>query len=455
MSLGKKKQVIKHSAAIQISNEVNILQRRAWNVLLANAFDDLETKEKYEIPLKDLIAVLKFDSKNERYLKETLKILNRTQVEWNILNKDGQHEWGAFTLLSQVKIIDGVCIYAYAPDLRERLNNPVMYAKISLSLQNKFHSKHSLALYELFVDYFNIKNEYGETPNISVADFRKLLGLKENEYKQFKHLNLNVIKKALDEINKLSDLFVDVEYTRKGRKVEFIKFRIKKNPKNENIIDLEEIEKKLENQTNQKHLPIPEFEINNQELLDVLINEFGIANGRAVELLKTKDEFYIEEVLDSVRKQIKSGNVKNISAFTVAALEKDYRSKLNQYDQKKVEAKKLQKQIEAEQSFIHNLRQEFDANYHIKTEAAYNKLSDDEKAALIKDFENEIVDTSNKYIQRSYRRGGLESSGIKPFFRSFLAEKLIDPADYNFELYARKQGYQVKQNENGDYQLLK
>jgi len=36
-----KRDVIKHSAAIQIQNNVTLLQRRAWNVLLANAYDEL------------------------------------------------------------------------------------------------------------------------------------------------------------------------------------------------------------------------------------------------------------------------------------------------------------------------------------------------------------------------------------------------------------------------------
>ena len=35
-----KTEVIKHSAAIQIQNNITLLQRRAWNVLLANAYDN-------------------------------------------------------------------------------------------------------------------------------------------------------------------------------------------------------------------------------------------------------------------------------------------------------------------------------------------------------------------------------------------------------------------------------
>ncbi|MBF0203794.1 MAG: RepB family plasmid replication initiator protein, partial [Desulfamplus sp.] len=99
-----KKDVIKHSAAIQISNKVSVLQRRAWNVLLANAFDELEKKDTYQLSIKELAGVLGFDSGNLQYLKELLKELNVIQVEWNILRKD-YREWGVFTLLSQALII--------------------------------------------------------------------------------------------------------------------------------------------------------------------------------------------------------------------------------------------------------------------------------------------------------------------------------------------------------------
>ena len=68
-NLEKKKEVLKHSSAIQISNKVNLLQRRSWNILLANAFDDLECKEEYEISVKNLCPVLNYNSHNDEHLK--------------------------------------------------------------------------------------------------------------------------------------------------------------------------------------------------------------------------------------------------------------------------------------------------------------------------------------------------------------------------------------------------
>ena len=73
--LRNKREVIKHSAAIYIENNITLLQRRAWNVLLAYAYDDLLMKEEHAIKVRDLMRILEFDSKNEEYLKEALEAL--------------------------------------------------------------------------------------------------------------------------------------------------------------------------------------------------------------------------------------------------------------------------------------------------------------------------------------------------------------------------------------------
>src|SRR5919197_4177044 len=94
------KEVIKHSAAIQIQNNITLLQRRAWNVLLTNAYDELPTAEEHRIDVQDLMQALEFYSKNDKYLKEALRALVTCSVEWNLLNKDGKIQWGVSALLA-------------------------------------------------------------------------------------------------------------------------------------------------------------------------------------------------------------------------------------------------------------------------------------------------------------------------------------------------------------------
>jgi hypothetical protein len=224
-----KRDVIKHSAAIHIQNNITLLQRRAWNVLLANAYDELPVQEHHRIRIHDLMRTLEFDSKNDEYLKEALEALVSCKVKWNILDKDGEHEWGVTTLLAEAKIKSGICTYAYGPTLRERLHNPRMYARISLSMQNKFESKHAQALWEVCTDYLDEARNQGETPFIGVREFKGLMGIGNEGYGgEFKTLNRDVIKPAVKEINTVTDFDVKAEYKREKRKVAAVKFRVRR-----------------------------------------------------------------------------------------------------------------------------------------------------------------------------------------------------------------------------------
>jgi plasmid replication initiation protein len=220
----RRKEVLKHSSAVQITNSITLLQRRAWNILLAKAYDDFDTTDRYQIRVRELVEMLDYKSHDDSHLKEALEKLTTTAVKWNILGKDKSCEWGVFPLLSGAVIRQGVLTYAFSPLLKERLHNPRMYARISLSLQNKFQSKHALALYELCLDYFDLERNYGETPFIPITEFRELMGVGEEEYPTFARLNDKVIKRAVEEINELSDLVVNVKHQRSKRKVEELKF---------------------------------------------------------------------------------------------------------------------------------------------------------------------------------------------------------------------------------------
>ena len=229
--------VIKHSAATQISNHITLLQRRGWNVLLENAYENLLTRDEHKIGLTDFKTALRLeDSKNYQHVKKFLKALVGYVVEWNVLEKDKTTAWVATSLLSRVEIRDGYVYYAYDSKLAARLHHPEMYARISLSLQNRFSSKHALALYELCVDYYIAKRKHGFTQFIPVNEFRALMGLHEGQYHTYKTLNQWVIKPAITEINDKSDLMVEVDYRREHRRITALKFHIKPNPKPENQV---------------------------------------------------------------------------------------------------------------------------------------------------------------------------------------------------------------------------
>ena len=84
MNLSKIDEVIKASPAIQIQSRISLLQRRAWNVLLANAYNELPDKDIHRVSLTELAAKLGFGDGNQEYLKEMLRALVDCTVEWNV-----------------------------------------------------------------------------------------------------------------------------------------------------------------------------------------------------------------------------------------------------------------------------------------------------------------------------------------------------------------------------------
>ena len=226
MNLTEINNVIKASPAIHVQSKMSLLQRRAWNVLLANAYNELPDKEIHSVSMVELAAKLGFDSKNDDYLKEMLESIIDFKVKWNILGKDKKQEWGVAHLLAEVRIHNGICFYQFPHTLRLKLHNPRVYAKLNLRLQNQFKSQYALVLWEVCFDYFDADRGKGETPFIPLETYRELMGVEADEYTTFKSLNQWVIKPAIKEINDLTNYHVEVVNKRLGRKIAELKFRI-------------------------------------------------------------------------------------------------------------------------------------------------------------------------------------------------------------------------------------
>ena len=115
MNLAKIDEVIKASPAIQIQSRITHLQRRAWNVLLANAYNELSNTDIHRVSVAELARKLGYASNDSEHLKETLEALGDCQVKWNLLNKDKKEKWGFANLLASAEIENGICTYAVRP----------------------------------------------------------------------------------------------------------------------------------------------------------------------------------------------------------------------------------------------------------------------------------------------------------------------------------------------------
>jgi hypothetical protein len=327
--MNNKKEVIKASAAVQVQNKMTLLQRRAWNILLAHAYDELPTEEWHHIGVHDLMQVLEFHSKNEDYLKDALEALVGCKVKWNVLDKDGTTIWGVAALLAEAEIKAGVCTYAYGPKFRSLLYNPKMYARVCLSLQNRFDSKHALALWELCIDYLGAERDYGETPFISLEHFRELMGITEGMYPTFKRLSEKVINPAIAEINRLSDFRVTVDYQRQSRKIVALKFKIRR------VVLLPEPNKgqgRLFPELDDMPVVVRDLQeagISAHESWEIWQQGFscvheGVRPAVPAEGADRAFEYYIREKIHLLKRKLASGRVENITGFLLEAIRKNF-----------------------------------------------------------------------------------------------------------------------------------
>ena len=341
MRLAEINEVIKASPAIQVQSKMTLLQRRAWNVLLANAYNELPNKDIHSVSMVELAAKLGFDSKNDEYLKGMIKSLVDCTVEWNILGKNNKQVWGAASLLGSVEIENGICTYNFPAHLRMKLYNPIMYTRLNLRLQNEFKSQYALILWEVCFDYFDTDRDQGETPLIPLGVFKELMGLEKDEYPLFKELNRNVIKPAIKEINALTDYLVEVEQKRIGRPIAELKFRISKGtqlPIQESVFpDVENLSAVA--------LELVQAEIDRDVALNIADQDWDFVNPEKLPEPGTYPDFltYIAEKIEISRH---AAEVKNRGGFIVEAIRENYQNPEVQKDREVRAAKAREKEVE-------------------------------------------------------------------------------------------------------------
>ncbi len=118
---------------------------------------------------------------------------------------------GAVTIIWSDRILRYIC------QLKGR------FTKFKLRNIASLQSGHSIRLYELLMRF----NSTG-IRNIALLDFRSALGL-DDKYTEFKILNRDVIKPAVNELNQRSDLIISYETLKSGRSVVGLSFSFKQN----------------------------------------------------------------------------------------------------------------------------------------------------------------------------------------------------------------------------------
>lgn len=310
----------KHVGLIHCENRLTLIQRKVCNILLFNAFDNINDQEIHIIQLKQLCSLVGYNSHDTKLIKDSIKTLISTVLEWNLLedqkflNEDDYPEdlmaWNASSLLAGASIKNGTISYSYSPQIKPVLSSLDIYGRINLFVQSKFNSTYSLVLYENCVRFKNIK----QTAWFPLQLFRSLMGVTEDKYSSFKEFKRNVIAVAVNEINQKSDIYIEPQFRRAGRNITAIQFIISENDGYQPSF------------RKPRQVVIDSSPQKESSLLENLVSEFGLSERQAQEIIKAFDYHYILQKINLVKSK---KNIKHSGAYLVSALQKDYRDNEN------------------------------------------------------------------------------------------------------------------------------
>lgn len=428
-----KADVYKHTGAIHIAGNLSETQRKASNILLYNAFNDLMTKDEHRVRIKDLAFLLGTTSKNYAHLKDALRGLATTPIEWNVLDQGKEKEWGISTLLAHATMKGGYCYYSYSIELRRKFSDPETYATINLEVQRKISGEYAVILYENCVRYIGVKT----TGWIPLDKLRQLLTVDSNEYyNDFRKLNDKILKPALKHLNETSDILIEAEFRRERRKVVAVKFNVEQNPQYRLLMDHEGL--------SPEQVPLLET---NSELMDLLYS-YGLTERQVKLAMDGHSEASIREKLALADAEISAGKVKNIASWVYAAIRDDYKKGKSPAEIKELAKKDTLKKRERKKLLTEAL-EEIDRKYSKEVlERAKSALSESERVRLQGEFVQFIHESRERgmgLVREKFKKLGLENPVVKAHFNLFLKEQIVvDSSDGSKIEFAKEQGYDLE-----------
>ena len=107
------------------------------------------------------------------------------------------------------------------------------FTKYELQQVSSLSSAYAIRLYELLIQW----RSTGKTPTIELQEFRKKLGVLDNEYLRMAHLKERVLELSIKQINEHTDITVKYEQHKKGRSISGFSFTFKQKKKDNPSIE--------------------------------------------------------------------------------------------------------------------------------------------------------------------------------------------------------------------------
>ena len=191
--------------------------------ILLSVILHLNDSNKIEIHRTDLMKEVGVDPRKVKNLKEVIKELMTKIIEIRDLDNSGN--WSLYQLLMATEYENGVLKTSVYPELLPYFKEAQERLFTRFNIQNirPLTSVHAVRIYELV-------KQFDDTGwrEIDLDEFKKMLHL-ESKYDRIFDLKRRVLEVAKKQINTNTDINIDYELIKQGRKYIKIRFIINKN----------------------------------------------------------------------------------------------------------------------------------------------------------------------------------------------------------------------------------
>lgn len=219
--------VVKDNSLIDASFNLSLVEQRIMLMAIVEARElpKLTFNTPIKVPVKSYIDQFKVASSTAyESLQDAVDTLFERQFSYYdpVMDERFKERW-----IYKASYIDdkGHVVMFFTPTVISMISR--LYKNFTQYLIDEvsdFKSKYSVRLYELLIKY----KELGSSKKYTIDELRSLLGVENTEYKTMSLFKVNVLDKAVKEINTKTDIQIKYDQFKEGRTISHILFKLSK-----------------------------------------------------------------------------------------------------------------------------------------------------------------------------------------------------------------------------------
>ena len=214
------------------SSKITVLARKAYNVLLYIAQEQGIEQEVFRAPLQSILRGVDFNSNAREIVKQHLRAMVSTTVEWQSPTAGEGEAWNVAGLLAHAKVYkqsgENWVEWSFAPNIKHELLEPQRFARLRLDVISQLRRHSGVVLYEICARYRDV----GLTARQPWPWWRPVLtgspDTEDSVKQEYRFFKRDVLKLAIAEINAVTDLDVELIEHKAGRFISDIQFKVVK-----------------------------------------------------------------------------------------------------------------------------------------------------------------------------------------------------------------------------------